>query len=282
MQVARLNYFKTHDRYFYQGSEMDKEVKGDGNSYTTTFRQLDPRLGRWMSLDPKVTAWESPYVSMGNNPITQNDILGDTVRQTDSFKKDKHLQKSYNKWAKTEMGKNFLKDYGIGGKFEHVSIVFDNTLNSNSFASGTTGAYSVNNKTHEPTPLDGDSKAPGSYLAKSGNKDNYLRFVLNFKKNSSLLEYSELEEVSMGAIILHETQHVEIGHKAILNNKKIPTSREQHGIMRNSEQKYYWDRVSFWWVYTSVWYADYLEKKKLNKNIKSGIDYINIIQGEKN
>ena len=47
-------------RYGYQGSEKDDEVKGAGNSYTTEFRQLDVRIGRWLSIDPKATAWESP------------------------------------------------------------------------------------------------------------------------------------------------------------------------------------------------------------------------------
>jgi RHS repeat-associated protein len=64
-------------RYGYQGSESDDEVKGEGNSYTTHFRQLDVRIGRWFSIDPKATAWESPYVSMGNNPIMHNDPMGD-------------------------------------------------------------------------------------------------------------------------------------------------------------------------------------------------------------
>ncbi len=67
-------------RYGYQGSEKDDEVKGEGNSYTTTFRQLDPRVGRWLSIDPKATAWESPYVAMENNPIMNNDPLGDIIR----------------------------------------------------------------------------------------------------------------------------------------------------------------------------------------------------------
>ncbi|MFW5657260.1 MAG: hypothetical protein ACOC0C_06540, partial [Bacteroidota bacterium] len=40
-------------RFGYQGSERDRELMG-GNAYTTFFRQLDPRLGRWMSPDPKV------------------------------------------------------------------------------------------------------------------------------------------------------------------------------------------------------------------------------------
>ena len=66
-------------RYGYQGSEKDNEVKGSGNSYTTHFRLLDPRLGRWLSIDPKAAkfCFESPYVSMGNRPITHNDIMGD-------------------------------------------------------------------------------------------------------------------------------------------------------------------------------------------------------------
>ncbi len=67
-------------RFGYQGSEKDDEFKGNGNSYTTEFRQLDPRLGRWLSVDPKSTAFESYYSSMGNNPILKIDIFGDTIR----------------------------------------------------------------------------------------------------------------------------------------------------------------------------------------------------------
>ena len=68
-------------RYGYQGSEMDNETKGKGNSYTTHFRQLDPRLGRWLSIDPKQKAspWSSPYISMENSLIIANDPNGDIV-----------------------------------------------------------------------------------------------------------------------------------------------------------------------------------------------------------
>ncbi|MCB9196581.1 MAG: hypothetical protein H6598_10185 [Flavobacteriales bacterium] len=66
--------------YGYQGSEKDDEVKGTGNSYTTFFRQLDPRLGRWLTIDPVFQPWQSPYTSMDNNPIIYNDLLGNKVK----------------------------------------------------------------------------------------------------------------------------------------------------------------------------------------------------------
>ena len=57
---------------------MDNEVKGEGNHYTTEFRQLDPRLGRWFSVDPEAARmpWQSPYTSMDCDPINLNDVLG--------------------------------------------------------------------------------------------------------------------------------------------------------------------------------------------------------------
>ncbi|AEA43374.1 RHS repeat-associated core domain-containing protein [Fluviicola taffensis] len=74
--IARGDY-----RYGYQGSEMDNEVKGDGNSYTTFYRMLDPRLGRWFSTDPVFQPYQSPYNSMDNNPILLNDKLGDYTKE---------------------------------------------------------------------------------------------------------------------------------------------------------------------------------------------------------
>ena len=67
----------TYD-YGYQGSRKDNEIAGDENSYTTEFRQLDPRLGRWFSVDPLWTYYPyiTPYASMFNDPINDNDPRG--------------------------------------------------------------------------------------------------------------------------------------------------------------------------------------------------------------
>ncbi|MBK6483379.1 MAG: hypothetical protein IPG01_09665 [Chitinophagaceae bacterium] len=64
----------------YQGSLKNDEVKGSYNSYSTEFRELDPRINQWWSLDPKPLALWSPYVAMNDNPIWFNDPRGDIVR----------------------------------------------------------------------------------------------------------------------------------------------------------------------------------------------------------
>jgi len=75
----------------YQGSMKDDEIYGNGNAYSTHFRELDPRLMRWWSNDPKTnqTPWESHYVSMGNNPIWNNDIIGDSPEKRIARKIDR-------------------------------------------------------------------------------------------------------------------------------------------------------------------------------------------------
>jgi RHS repeat-associated protein len=67
-------------RFGYQGSEKDDEVKGEGNGYTTEFRQYDPRLGRWLSLDPLLAEFSdvSPYSINFANPIIYTDSIGES------------------------------------------------------------------------------------------------------------------------------------------------------------------------------------------------------------
>lgn len=79
----------SRDRYAFNGMEKDDEVKGSGNSYTTEFRQLDVRLGRWLSIDPEFRrfSWQSPYVTFDNNPIKLTDPKGLAAGDGDEMKK---------------------------------------------------------------------------------------------------------------------------------------------------------------------------------------------------
>jgi len=65
-------------RYGFNGMEKDDELKGEGNSLNTEFRQYDPRLGKWLSLDPLMAKYpfQSPYAGFNNNPIYFADPSG--------------------------------------------------------------------------------------------------------------------------------------------------------------------------------------------------------------
>jgi RHS repeat-associated protein len=69
----------TEQPYKYQGIELEKHFGYE--MYETFPRSLDPQLGRFNSIDPKAEKYYSfsPYVSMGNNPVSYIDPLGDDI-----------------------------------------------------------------------------------------------------------------------------------------------------------------------------------------------------------
>ncbi|MFZ6053426.1 hypothetical protein [Halocola ammonii] len=77
------SFNETSYRFGYQGSEKTDEIAGSGNHYTTYFRELDTRILRWWSRDPKMRADESPYAVNRNNSIRYNDPKGDCPPGTD-------------------------------------------------------------------------------------------------------------------------------------------------------------------------------------------------------
>jgi len=65
-------------RYGFNGKENDNEVKGEGNQQDYGMRIYDPRLGRFLSVDPIANEypWYSPYHFAGNTPIWALDLDG--------------------------------------------------------------------------------------------------------------------------------------------------------------------------------------------------------------
>jgi RHS repeat-associated protein len=68
-------------RYGFNGKEKDDEVKGGGNSYDFGVRIYDPRLGRWLSIDPMARQYSelSPYNFCADNPIMYIDPDGQVI-----------------------------------------------------------------------------------------------------------------------------------------------------------------------------------------------------------
>ncbi len=65
-------------KYGYNGKENDNDVKGEGNQQDYGFRIYDPRLGKFLSVDPLQNSypWFTPYQYAGNSPIGNIDLDG--------------------------------------------------------------------------------------------------------------------------------------------------------------------------------------------------------------
>ena len=61
------------DRHDYQGDFSEKDGETGWNAFQ--LRMYSARIGRWLSVDPK-GQYASPYLSMGNNPISKVDPDG--------------------------------------------------------------------------------------------------------------------------------------------------------------------------------------------------------------
>ena len=73
------NYSSGSYRYLFQGQEHDDEINGAvGTSYAFEYRIHDPRIGRFLSIDPLVKdyPWNSPYAFSENRVIDGVDYEG--------------------------------------------------------------------------------------------------------------------------------------------------------------------------------------------------------------
>ncbi|TGD56848.1 polymorphic toxin-type HINT domain-containing protein [Flavobacterium humi] len=93
MLVPNRHGSGTAYRYGFNGKEKDDEIKGGGNSLDFENRMHDPRVGRFLSLDPRIKQFPqmSPYAFASNNPIYYEDLDGEgpiPFRFKDKLKKD--------------------------------------------------------------------------------------------------------------------------------------------------------------------------------------------------
>ncbi len=72
------NYSSESYRYGFNGKENDNEVKGTGNQQDYGMRIYDPRIGKFMSVDPITNSYPelTPYQFASNTPIWAIDVDG--------------------------------------------------------------------------------------------------------------------------------------------------------------------------------------------------------------
>jgi RHS repeat-associated protein len=90
-------------RYGFNGKEKASELSND--DYDFGLRMYDARIARWLSVDPIIKSYESPYISFANSPIWIIDPSGaDTIP---SFSVPGYVQgKPGNKIASTRLEHN--------------------------------------------------------------------------------------------------------------------------------------------------------------------------------
>ena len=82
MPMPGRTFSSNQYRYGFNGMEKDDEMgKGDGNSYDFGARFYDPRLGRWLAVDPLAAKYPyaSPYNFVLNSPLIAFDPDGKIV-----------------------------------------------------------------------------------------------------------------------------------------------------------------------------------------------------------
>ena len=82
MVMPDRKYNGPNYRFGFNGKENDNDVKGFGNQQDYGLRIYDPRLGRFLSIDPLVNKFPyfTPYQYAGNTPIRATDLDGGEPR----------------------------------------------------------------------------------------------------------------------------------------------------------------------------------------------------------
>ena len=114
MIMPGRNFNADKYRFGFNGQEKDDEIKGGGNQYDYGFRIYDPRLVRFLSVDPLTKSYPelTPYQFASNSPIWAIDLDGleakvytETVKTGHAFisvgKADEIVVYTYGRYAGT-------------------------------------------------------------------------------------------------------------------------------------------------------------------------------------
>ncbi len=101
MLMPQRSYNGPTYRFGFNGMEEDNELKGDGNSLDFGARVYDPRMGRWLSIDPQTSRGPgfTPYNFAQNAPLLYNDPDGEWIEVTTTrYFRNKNGERQKKTW----------------------------------------------------------------------------------------------------------------------------------------------------------------------------------------
>ncbi|WP_445716943.1 RHS repeat-associated core domain-containing protein [Flavobacterium sp.] len=219
-------------RYAFQGQEKDPETGMEAFE----LRLWDGRLGRWLTVDP-YHEFYSPYVGMGNNPISSVDVDGGYVYILGK-----------NGLIKVALDSALLSDKALGevGKFindPNNHIIFkDVDLNEdgrqgrlgNTIGPLTVGEETILSKENIDNLLKERAKLKAD---KEGAIDFFKQFLMsNFSGttlhpgNNYIISIDVEENLRIGKIVGSNVLRETVGHEPMLHGHENKTTEDQDHI----------------------------------------------------
>lgn len=189
-------------RYGFNGKENDSVAKGIGNQLDFGNRIYDPRIGRWLSLDPLQNKYPglSPYGFAANNPIYLIDPDGrdvgiaiyenpSTIIYTNTiYVSSPALAKSLQKDFDAKYGSS-LKGKSSDGKWNlSINLVFKYVKNTDEIQAR------INKGNTPEVIIQGNGTNPNAYTPIGGN---YIYAGSDFTKHSDAVIHEVIHTMGM-------------------------------------------------------------------------------------
>ncbi len=218
MEMPGRNYSSEGYRYGFNGMEKDGEIKGSGNHVDFGARGYDPRLGRWLSVDPLQMKYPriNPYNAIDNNPILFIDPDGRriVIYYEENGKEMTHVYTG--RVADFYNGDNqFLKDF-----YQAVNFISYNGMDVNSTISDAISSLmdvEIFQNNPKNNPIFTNPLAQGWFLHNDGKPDS-LKLVWDSRKGAVFPQwknenwimnalFGEEGSRSPAEVLLHELGH---------------------------------------------------------------------------
>ncbi|UTW66280.1 hypothetical protein KFE94_16760 [bacterium SCSIO 12643] len=213
-------------RYGFNGMEKDDEVKGTGNSIAYEARIYDPRLGKFLSVDPWTDkySWQTPYAYHRNSPIKSVDWKG----YGDPIKFGGNLNLKMTFGSGSGIGFNFSAtgsaQIGTGGSFG-VSGKVDATASIYNAGLGTSTTFNKKRPQFDLT-------LASTLTIGGGNGKPLPQYTLNYNSKSGIPN-TRLGSVTYGQMLTYNSALDKIYRQGIVGARIGPLSMSSNNDTEN-------------------------------------------------